>query len=129
LHVYRNFDNSLGKTTIEISVLIALDEVVLKRLSEAVLLARGDRSQREFSRALGVAQSTIQAWENGRNTPSLENLEKLARIRGDLPESFLAYLYGRSVGEALPIEQQIEVMSCQQISKVMKQVADRLGRE
>jgi transcriptional regulator with XRE-family HTH domain len=127
--VYRNFDNSLGKTTIEISVLIALDEVVLKRLSEAVLLARGDRSQREFSRALGVAQSTIQAWENGRNTPSLENLEKLARIRGDLPESFLAYLYGRSVGEALPIEQQIEVMSCQQISKVMKQVADRLGRE
>lgn len=127
--MYRNFDNSLGKTTIEISVLIALDEVVLKRLSEAVLLARGDRSQREFSRALGVAQSTIQAWENGRNTPSLENLEKLARIRGDLPESFLAYLYGRSVGEALPIEQQIEVMSCQQISKVMKQVADRLGRE
>ncbi|HEY9631010.1 MAG TPA: helix-turn-helix transcriptional regulator [Coleofasciculaceae cyanobacterium] len=106
-----------------------MDEVVLKRLSEAVLLARGDRSQREFSRALGVAQSTIQAWENGRNTPSLENLEKLARIRGDLPESFLAYLYGRSVGEALPIEQQIEVMSCQQISKVMKQVADRLGRE
>lgn len=106
-----------------------MDEIVLKRLADAVVLARGDRSQREFSRALGVAQSTIQAWENGRNTPSLENLEKLARIRGELPESFVAYLYGRSVGQGLPLDQQIEVMSCQQLSKVMMQVADRLARE
>ena len=89
---------------------------------------RGDQSQREFARRLGVAQSTVQAWENGRNTPSLENLEKLATMRGQLPEEFTAFLYGRLGSASLPVKEQIPLMSCQQISELMILIAGRLGQ-
>lgn len=105
-----------------------MDEQVLRRLAAAVLDARGDRSQREFATLLGVAQSTIQSWENAKNTPSLENLEKLAKIRNQLPEDFVAYLYGRSA-HSLATEQikaKIAVMGCAGLADLTRAIADRL---
>jgi transcriptional regulator with XRE-family HTH domain len=73
-----------------------VDEGVLSRLAVAVQEARGDRSQREFALVLKVSQSTVQQWENGKNVPSLENLEKIALMKGMLVEDFVAYLYNRT---------------------------------
>lgn len=38
--------------------------------------------QKEVAYALGVAQPTISAWENGTKTPTLENLKALAELYG-----------------------------------------------
>lgn len=102
----------------------SVDEAVLKRLAKAVLEARGGRSQREFAELLDVAQSTVQSWENGKNTPSLENMEKIARIRGQLPEEFVAYLYGRE-GEA-SLQDRINSMSQLEVAWLMVVIAKKL---
>lgn len=96
----------------------------MQRLSAAVLEARGSRSQREFAELLKVAQSTVQAWENRRNVPSLENLEKLARMRGQLPEEFVAFLYGRTAGESSAIEQRIKGMPRRDVARMTRAIAD-----
>lgn len=88
-----------------------MDEGFLGRLAIAVQEARGKMSQREFAEVLGVSQSTVQQWENGKNVPSVENLEKIARIKGMLVEDFVAYLYGRNRGvSSKDILDRIEVM-------------------
>jgi transcriptional regulator with XRE-family HTH domain len=106
-----------------------VDERVLQRLSAAVLAARGDRTQREFAALMGVAQSTVQGWESRKNYPSLEGIEKIAQIRGERPEEFVAYLYGRSISAAdsVPVEVQISAMTRQEVSLVAKAVADWLA--
>lgn len=100
----------------------ALDEVFLQRLATAVLEARGSRSQREFARLLGVGQSTVQAWENAKNVPDLDNLAKLAEIRGELPEEFLAFLYGRVLSES-PLEQRVKGMARREIARLTRAIA------
>jgi transcriptional regulator with XRE-family HTH domain len=108
-----------------------VDESVLQRLAAAVLEARGDLSQRKFANLLGVSQSTIQSWENGRNTPNLENLERLARIRSQLPEDLVGYLYGRDKNKGQmdlqDIRARIAVMSCPDIGELSRAIADRLS--
>jgi DNA-binding XRE family transcriptional regulator len=104
-----------------------VDEGFLGRLAIAVQEARGKMSQREFAEVLGVSQSTVQQWENGKNVPSLENLEKIARIKGMLVEDFVAYLYGRSRGvTSKDILDRIEVMPSRDFAQVMRVMADRM---
>lgn len=100
----------------------SVDELVLKRLASATQEMRGDRSQREFAKLLEVGQSTVQAWENGRNVPNLENLEKLAALRGELPEEFVAYLYGRTLTES-PLEQRIKGMARREVARLTRAIA------
>ncbi len=68
----------------------------------------------------------MQSWENSKNTPSLENLEKIARMRGQLPEEFVAYLYGRPEGSRMPFDEQIESMSWSDLGQLMKMIGRRL---
>lgn len=106
----------------------SVDDAVLERLAVAVLEARKalGKSQHEFAALLNVAQSTIASWEKGERTPNLENMEKLARIRGQLPEEFVAYLYGRKVGEPLPIAQRIKLSTPKEKAAVLRAIADGL---
>ena len=101
-----------------------MDEVVLKRYAEAVKEARGKRSQREFSELLGVAQSTVHNWENAKNAPDLDGLEKIARIRGQLPEELLTEIYGRKREASL--QERIEEMDDEEIAWLMMLVAQRM---
>lgn len=104
-----------------------MDEGFLERLATAVLEARGKMSQREFAEVLKVSQSTVQQWENGKNVPSLENLEKIARIKGMLVEDFVAYLYGRNRGlSSKDILERVEVMPSRDFAQVMRVMADRM---
>jgi len=104
-----------------------VDEGVLERLAIAVQEARGKLSQREFAEVLKVSQSTVQQWENGKNIPSLENLEKLARIKGMLVEDFVAFLYGRTRGvTSKNILDRVEVMLSRDFAQVLRVMADRM---
>ncbi|MDJ0704780.1 MAG: helix-turn-helix transcriptional regulator [Leptolyngbyaceae cyanobacterium MO_188.B28] len=105
-----------------------MDDGFLKRLAIAVREARGDRSQRVFSQLMQVSQSTVQQWENGKNVPSLENLEKIARMKGMLVEDFVAYLYGRA-GEIKreDILERIEAMSLEDFGEILHIIGDRLA--
>jgi transcriptional regulator with XRE-family HTH domain len=71
-----------------------MDENFLSRLSKAVSGVRGDLSYRD------MGASAIRQWELRENSPNLPNLERLAQARGQLPEEFLAHLYGRSIAQS-----------------------------
>jgi len=77
-------------------VLNVLDDAARQRLATAIRSLRGDRSQKEFANFLEVSQSTITNWEGARGgTPTLDNIEKIAKLRKELPETFVAFLFGR----------------------------------
>jgi transcriptional regulator with XRE-family HTH domain len=104
-----------------------VDEGVLNRLAVAVQEARGDRSQREFALMLKVSQSTVQQWENGKNLPGLENLEKIALMKGMLVEDFVAYLYNRTRGmTSKDILDRIKVMPSRDFGEILHVIGDRL---
>ena len=106
----------------------SVNEGFFAKLAVAVQEARGKLSQREFAEVLGVSQSTVQQWENGKNVPSLENLEKIARIKGMLVEAFVAYLYGRTGGlTSKDILDRVEVMPSQDFAQVLRVMADRMA--
>ncbi|MEO0348939.1 MAG: helix-turn-helix transcriptional regulator [Cyanobacteria bacterium P01_A01_bin.15] len=110
------------------SAVAFVDEGFLKRLGEVVHEIRGDQSQRQFARTMQVSQSTVQQWENGRNVPSLENLEKIARLKGMLVEDFIAYLYGRSHGPTrTDIMARIGVMKAEDFGQILHIIGDRLA--
>ncbi|MFM7450079.1 MAG: helix-turn-helix transcriptional regulator [Leptolyngbyaceae cyanobacterium] len=105
-----------------------VDEGVLSRLAVAVQEARGDRSQREFALMLKVSQSTVLQWENGKNVPSLENLEKIALMKGMLVEDFVAYLYNRTGGlTSKDILDRIKVMPSRDFGEILHVIGDRLA--
>ena len=51
---------------------------------------RGERlTQRELADTLGVHQTTVAAWEIGRQRPEGDNLVRLAEVLGSTPEAIL----------------------------------------
>jgi transcriptional regulator with XRE-family HTH domain len=71
-----------------------MDVEARQRLSKAIKQARGQRSQRKFAKDLGVSYATVRSWEECESFPSQENLELIARVRGESLEDFLLYLRG-----------------------------------
>jgi transcriptional regulator with XRE-family HTH domain len=53
-----------------------------ERFQEIVSRAKGNCSQGEFARELGVSSSTVQKWLAGNGFPSSDNLEKIAKAAG-----------------------------------------------
>lgn len=54
-------------------------------------------TQEAFGEKLGISKTSIHAYEAAKSLPRLEHLERIASERGQLPEEFLAELYGRSI--------------------------------
>jgi transcriptional regulator with XRE-family HTH domain len=108
---------------------LALDEFAKLRLSQAIKELRGDRSQRVFGEIIGIGQSTIHQWESGAGgTPTLDNLEKIAKLREELPEQFVAYLYGRTIETGQSLDDQIQGMTCAEIADLLSMATRRLRR-
>lgn len=105
-----------------------LDEVAKDKLARAIVYARGDLSQAEFAKKLGVSQSTVQSWETKKNTPTLENLEKIAEVTGQFPEELIAHLYGRDIGGSLSVEAQINQLPMEQLSSILDAVSRRIAK-
>ncbi len=55
---------------------------------------RGDLSQRQFAKELGVTHSTVQSWEAKLSWPGTPNLKKLASLKGWSLDQLQAYLEG-----------------------------------
>ncbi len=53
-----------------------------EQVGDVLRSARGDRSQRSVARDLGVAGSTLNEIEQGRDNPTLDRLERLAEGYG-----------------------------------------------
>ena len=110
----------------ELVGLLRVDEAVLRRYAEVVKEARSTRSQREFAELLGVSQSTIHNWENAKNAPDIDGLEKIARIRGQLPEELLTEIYGRRAEAS--IQERIDSMNNQELAWLMMLIAQRMAK-
>lgn len=63
-----------------------------ERLVNLVQDLRGSTSQRGFARSLGVSEATVRFWESGVAWPGLDNLQKLAKMKGWTLDSLQAYL-------------------------------------
>ena len=67
------------------------------RFDRLVLLLqqlRGDLSQRQFAKELGVTHSTVQSWEAKLSWPGTQNLKKLASLKVCSLDQLEAYLEG-----------------------------------
>jgi transcriptional regulator with XRE-family HTH domain len=103
-----------------------LDEDFRQRLALIVTQTRGDMNQRDFGAKLEVSQATVVGWERGQNIPTLENLAKLAALRGQLPEELLAELHGRTYGADYPLEERVKIMTRAQLIALLGMLAERL---
>ena len=95
----------------------------MKRLRES----RGI-DQKEMARALGVTQPTISDWENGRKSPSVANMEKLANYFGVSTDYLLERETARQgvqipvlgrVAAGLPIAAAEDILDYEEISPEM----------
>lgn len=106
-----------------------MDKQSRYRLAHKVKRLRGDRSHREFGAILSVSGSTISFWENSKSIPTIENLEKLAELSNQLPEEFLAEVYGRKIStdECPPISFAITAMGNQEIANLLMLIGQKIA--
>ncbi|NMG11724.1 helix-turn-helix transcriptional regulator [Brasilonema sp. UFV-L1] len=63
-----------------------------ERLAKLVKELRSSQSQHQFAKKLGVSRSSVTFWESGQAWPDMENLEKLAALKGWSLSELQAYL-------------------------------------
>jgi transcriptional regulator with XRE-family HTH domain len=49
-----------------------------ERLSSLIRKLRGDKSQRQFAKSLGVSYAAVRSWEESESMPGLTSLGKIA---------------------------------------------------
>ena len=101
------------------------------RLSHKIKLIRGKLKQSELAVILGVAPASISGWENGKNIPAIENLEKLAELANQLPEEFIAEVYGRKISteEATPIAFTITTMGDEEVGEILMLIGQKIAKK
>ena len=62
-------------------------------------------TQKEFGKMLGVGQTTVSAWELGRNEPDYESLRKMSQLL----DCSIDYLMGYTAKEAAIFQETIEI--------------------
>ncbi len=101
-----------------------------ERLARLVLKARGPMSRRAFADKIGVAHTTVKAWETGASVPSLESLDTIARFAGYSTEELLSHLEGgEAQTEAQQILDRITSLPLDQVALIVHAATDRLVAE
>lgn len=105
-----------------------MDNQSRDRLAAMVKSLRGNRSQAVFAKQLGVSQPTVTGWEKSANLPNLDNLERLAELADQLPEQFLAEIYGRCIvtQPAPSMAFAVAAMTNQEIGDVLMLIAQKI---
>lgn len=75
------------------------------RLVDLVRELRGDLSQRQLAKKLGVSDSSVHFWEAGTAWPGTQNLKKLAKMKGWTLDELQAYLEGEVPRRSLSVQQ------------------------
>ena len=65
---------------------------VKNKFANVVKTLRGKKTYREFAAMMGVSHPTIKAWEEGIHKPKKKAVEKIAALRGETYQEFMAYL-------------------------------------
>lgn len=71
-----------------------MDSLAQERLSNLIKELRGERSQRNFAKSLGVSYASVRTWEEGESMPSVKNLKKIAKYSNQSVEELLNHLSG-----------------------------------
>ena len=73
-------------------IMYGADSKALERLSELVVYLRGERSQRQYAKDLGISYGTIRGWENQECFPSTQYAQILAEASGQTLDELMYYL-------------------------------------
>ena len=65
---------------------------VKNKFANVVKTLRGKKTYREFAEMIGVSHPTIKAWEEGIHQPKKKAVERIAALRGETYQEFMAYL-------------------------------------
>lgn len=109
-----------------------MDYLAKQRLAELIKGLRGELTQREFAKRLGVTYGAIQSWENAEVTPSSTNLVKISDYTGLSLQELMSSLTGSKIGigkpEANPlyVVTQLKTMSVADLTHLYRAVSDRL---
>ena len=109
-----------------------MDDQAKQRLAEFIKSLRGDLTQKEFAKSIGVTHGAIQSWENAEVTPSSINLVKIADYTGLSLQELMSMLNGTDIGssktEANPlyVVSQLNKMSVKDLTHLYRAVSDRL---
>ncbi len=71
---------------------LLVDITAQERLSSLIKKLRGDRSQRQFAKLLGVSYAAIRSWEECESMPGVSSLSKIASYSHQSVEELLNYL-------------------------------------
>ncbi len=106
-----------------------MDRDSCDRLANKVRIIRGKLKQTELATILDVSPGSVSGWENGKNIPTIENLEKLAELSNQLPEEFLAEIYGRQISTKPEpeLEEQLKRLSAKRLISLLATIAALLA--
>lgn len=105
-----------------------MDVRTREKFAEVIFEMRANRSYRAFSRLLGVTHPTIKAWENLEGIPDLENLERVAKFRGETLEEFKQILAGaRKPSRLQQLVQQVRTISEEELAVILHVIAERIA--
>lgn len=109
-----------------------MDFETRQRLAESVRRARGEQSQRQFAKSLGVSFPAVRSWEEGESIPGLENMEAIAAALGMPLELFLAEVRGVDVAKSEPNAEAalrfISSLPKAELIKLMHRLIELLGQ-
>lgn len=87
----------------------------VERLAKLVKELRSSQSQHRFAKKLGVSRSSVTFWESGQAWPDMENLEKLAALKGWSLSELQVYLIN---GDTVPTREPLYAL--EQILNAMR---------
>lgn len=70
-----------------------------EHFSQFMRSLRGNTSQQDFAKLLGVAYGSIQVWERGQSISSTENLSRVAKVAGYGVDELICRIDGKLLPE------------------------------
>jgi len=105
-----------------------MDDQTRKKFAELIYEMRANRPYRAFGRLLGVTHPTLISWEKLEGVPDLENLERVAKFRGETLEEFKLVLAGKRKPSRLQaLVQQVRTISKEELAVVLQVIAERIA--
>lgn len=87
----------------------SVNKVNKNKFATVVKTLRGKKTYREFAAMMGVSHPTIKAWEEGIHEPKKKAVERIAALRGETYQEFMAYLEDSSPQDYEPLELNSEI--------------------
>ena len=104
-----------------------MDQKFRDRFAQVILELRGNEPQRSFSQRLGISQASVSAWEWG-SLPTIDSFVKIATLRGQYPEEFMAELYDRNPTD-VGIVDRAEIMTKTQLIESLEVLVTKLKQK